>query len=134
MQLSDQVITLEQAQKLKELWFEIESIFQIYNPNWNIPTPWSIEYSIWWDYMLSNLELSELFEKYPAYTVSELMEYLPSYIWDYCIGVFKDDIQYCCHYVEVEKNTTLYQSRNDNLSQALWDILIYLIENKYIQL
>ena len=129
MELSKQCITLEQAKQLKELWFQNES------------------YAIWcheedennyktWETVVVDRDYFEYCEwsdnLYNAYTVSELMEYLPHQIWKDMLHIEKvntDDWVFyfinCWHNIEIV---------SENLAQALWDMLIYLIENKYIEI
>lgn len=119
MQLSEQVITLEQARKLKELWFEKPSIFSYYEEHW-------IRLTQEWPYRL-----------YYMLTASELIDILPAYLSPFELFIKKqlDDtykVWYIRWYWENE-NDKSYESSyiiyNTNLAQALWDMLIYLIEN-----
>lgn len=105
MQLSEQVTTLEQSKKLYNLWFKKESCFSYYRN-------WEIHPTLEWPYCL-----------YPAYTASELMEYLPENIiiwkekWEYRIKIYDNDE---------------YFLSNKNITHALSYVIIHLLENKLI--
>jgi len=126
MYLTDQVITLEQAQKLRELKFSEPSIFY---------------WCIWWDKcqrdwtIIAEDDDSTSYEQWlQAYTVSELMEYLPETIIWYKRKIYLNKNQYKITYdVDINSNWWELFTSNDNLAQALWDMLIYLISNKYIE-
>lgn len=123
MQLSEQVITLEQAKKLKELWFERDSLRKIEDEYQTIHQIWR---DYLWDLYRANNDTLDWWEWYNAYTVSELMDYLLRPVEWYDLKVIKTSTYevYYGHWVKYIDN--------QNLAQALWDMLIYLIENKYI--
>ena len=134
MQLSEQVITLEQARKLKALWFDKHSL-------WKIEDEYETIYQVWRDYKRdwyrANDDTSDWWEWYNAYTVSELMDILPAYLSPFELFIKKqlDDtykVWYIRWYWENE-NDKSYESSyiidNKNLVYALWNMLIYLIEN-----
>jgi len=128
MQLEDQVVTLEQAKKIHELWFNKESCF-VYTPR--------DEYELWIHIVYSK---DTRISYWKAYTVSELMEYLPAYISPFHLFIKKHtDNTYKVWYIRwysEDENDRSYESSyiiyNTNLTQALWDMLIYLLENKLI--
>ena len=68
MKLKDHVITLNQAKRLKELWFRKESEFV-----WNEDADGDTRISSRW---ISKTNV-ERWNQYHAYTLSELWEYLP---------------------------------------------------------
>ena len=124
MQLSEQVITLEQAKKLKELWFDKHSL-------WKIEDEYETIYQVWRDYKRdwyrANDDTSDWWEWYNAYTVSELMDILPVEVKGMILQIkkFRDD-SYAVWYFAPWYCSADYK---ENLAQALWDTLIYLIEN-----
>lgn len=147
MQLSEQCITLEQAQKLYELNFRKASLAEhVFNMDWSYRIL-RIHHSI---------DTSDCKRILPAYTVSELMEYLPQCILqktDEEIEENDDDFlwnetffylykqrnwEYNVYYMENDERASEYDYNsnftNKNLAQALWDMLIYLIENKHIEI
>jgi hypothetical protein len=118
MQPKNQVTTLEQSKKIDELWFKRESYF------------------VWRD--ITNNPLLDVYNEYTpevhpiykAYTVSELMEYIkPYHLWNHLI-IWKHNKVYTVWYWYI---TSEFLKENKNLAQALWDMLIYLIENHYIK-
>ena len=134
MQLKDQVISLEQAKKLKKLWFEREYFVVWWIVNWN-------------SFVTLKSAMTTTEEQYPAYTVSELMEILPFKImpswindirWTYILNIGKwqniKGVVYEVLYYDLHNKGNLEYTENQNLAQALWDILIRAIENKYIEL
>lgn len=128
MELTKQVTSLEISKKLKELWFEKESIF-FYRTKWRyfseVYFKWNFacgggDPTIWW------------FKEIPAYTASELMEYLPAYIDWYCLESTKsEDNKYFCVYM-FDQSTIWEIKWKDTLSDALWLMLIYLLENNLL--
>lgn len=121
MQLQDQVISLEQAKKLKEFWFLRDSIHR------------HIKYmgteriqSIW------NLSISPVFEySYPAYTASELMDILPEYVKRLKLSIERIDWEYTIMYTDEDWMVQICSCKN-NFAIALWDMLIYLLENNLL--
>jgi hypothetical protein len=111
MKLSDQFITLEQARKLQKLWFEKESHF-IFDELWAIEE----RYFRW------HLDNSSE-ERVPAYTASELIEYLPSTFEWLSIKISKCDPFY---YVEYDWSSPVIIEKN--LANALCNMLIYILE------
>ena len=125
MEIKEQVISPEQARKLWELWFSRDGYFEhIFNYH-------SVKYQYTrmspkeWDIDTEDMKL-----EIPAYTVSEIMEYLPHNIWKDMLRIEKvntDD--WVFYFINYWHNIEIV---SENLAQALWDMLIYLIENKYI--
>lgn len=133
MELKDQLITLEQAKQLKELWFEKESLYKFVQA-W-VVDDWELielldEYRIhieWTAYYVF-----EEWKQYPAYTCAELMEYLPDMIPEIArskLKIEKGEGLYDVLYEDEDWMVRIYSS-NENLTQALWDMLIYLLTNK----
>lgn len=127
MELSKQCITLEQSRKLLSLWFKKESYFDFISTDWrDFDIIERKEYPDDW---------SEYGQNYSAYTVSELMEYLPVTIdWPskWQLRIIRDSKIIFSYY----DNGTWWAvtAKWENLAQVLWDMLIYLIENKYISI
>lgn len=125
MKLEEQVISLEQARKLKELWCEQESyaVYQDYYGNW--------AYRLDTSDRRDHKTVPATFRMIPAYTASELMEILPHYIkngkvlqvtkWRSCYIV-----TYGGEYDEA------YITKDGNLACALWNTLIRLLENNLL--
>ena len=113
MQLQEQCISLQQAKKIKELWFKADSCYaRFYNP---ISKEWEVYRREWfmtamWTY---------------AYTASELMDMFPPLFWWYSLEVHKGEKEYRVSY----KRRYI---TNKNLAIALWDMLIYLLENNLL--
>lgn len=110
MYLKDQVITLEQAKKLQLLWFHRDSLYVVANPS-------------------ENVGLSSQYKWSPCYTASELMDILPGKIWKWYLNINKTPWLYEVYYDESQLVLSLKVIRNKSLANALWDMLIYLIEN-----
>lgn len=121
MQLQDQVISLEQAKKLKELWFERDSLF-------TFSKPWLV----YWVYRNDEIRHPQHLSDYRAYTASELMDILPEYIDDMFIYVGKVDWYYFVLYNNIVNKVLCNAIKKTNLAQALWDMLIYLLENNLL--
>lgn len=135
MRLEDQVISLDIAKKLKEIGLKQES------------------YYVWRYYQneieLTTLKAVKIFNKYshdsyPAYTLSELLDILPSTIYtnedeehlspdtSYQLWVVKvNDIEnpyVVSYYSNKDHNSDDWQQENDTLPNCLAKMLIYLIE------
>lgn len=122
MNLIDQVITLEQAKKLVELWFDWDNLFWHYKDmilDGNALDEWAETY------------LSVYKDAIPAYTASELMDILPDKFLDYYLTITKWKELYYISYKKFKEfhHRVIW----NNLVQALWDMLIYLLENNYIE-
>jgi len=134
MELKEQVISLEQAEKLNELWFSKQSIFE-----WH--TIWDLPFTILYNPLQRSTYPDSVATRYTAYTSSELMDILPAYISPFELHIIKllwweepDEYQvsYIRWYSEEENDCSYksdYQFQNKNLTTALWDMLIYLLEN-----
>lgn len=147
MQLQEQVISLEQARKIKSLWFSKESFaihIDLEDWIWRIPISY---YGVEKDYNLDE------YEYYHAYTASELMDILPHRInkpyiqevWDnkgkqyndyFYLEVYRwHDTKYSVYYtyLDLDDRTQVEEEiSNINFAQALWDMLIFLLENNLI--
>lgn len=139
MQLQDQVISLEQARKLQQLWITKPSILK-----WG-----KLETE---KEFIARYPRNWIWEEIPAYTASELMDILPDRInkpyiqrvwwsaWQqynsyYNLEVHKWDGKYLVWYTYTdwdERTQIEEEVGNTNLAQALWDMLIYLIENNLL--
>ncbi len=122
MKLEQQVVSLELAQKMKELGFKQESLFYWFNNK---------------TYFHPYLDSDEIGGAISAYTVAELGEMLPSYIkvdghegWvDYGIisaNIFSKSKTWSCRY-ECLPITALQKA--DTEADARAKTLIYLVEN-----
>ncbi len=117
MEIKNIVTTEEQSKRLDELWFKKESCFSYYRN-------WEIHPTLEWPYCL-----------YPAYTASELMEYFPEQIedawviFDLC---FMKTPWYSIFYNSEEFWICDWEQWNENLTHALAEMLIYLLENNLI--
>lgn len=139
MKLEQQVISLESARRLKELGVKQESLFYWQHP-WEdycgkppMILRWNTEKFIIVDYERMDLQTNP----YSAFTVAELISLLPPQIpindgswWSLVIepkftGSFVG-------YVLKEKIFQYFDK--DSLSDSLSEMLIYLIENKLIEL
>lgn len=127
--IEDQVISIEQTKKLKELWFKRESYFC------------RVEWWKLWHDLRSEIHPVEVIENrialadsayslYNAYTASELMDILPSKIinndWLFELEVWKLNMWYSIHYTSWPWR--YIQITWENITQALWNMLIYLLE------
>jgi len=127
MQLQEQVISLEQAKKLKELWFD---------NNDNLCTRCNSSINKEFDVisrpslMLPELEL----ESYPAYTASELMDILPVTIEYKEYWVCKLNIVKRLGWYDVNYTSDLWWHYSSawKLVIALCETLIYLLENNLL--
>lgn len=102
MQLQDQVITKTQAERLLELWFMKDSYV---------------------------VDKDKFGRKLHLYTAGEIMDILPFSInnEELVIKRYFNRIVYYDWW-----QTTLGRHENINLTHALWDMLIYLIENNLL--
>lgn len=118
MKLEDQVTSIELSKKLKELGIKQESLFyyidsKIYiNHQTHWPDPENIKTHI------------------SAFTASELLEILPD-----SITIYKSTDGEFLWFVELDDiNENKNIIDNINLSNALANMLIYLIENKLMEI
>lgn len=119
MKIQDQVITVEQAKRLKELGVE-HSVLHHFNG--------SVTNEAWGN------------DYYPAFTVAELLTMLPAYITyldhEYVLHISKSrEGIFECGYISIYNslNSTFLLIKNGNTSsQAICELLIHLLENKTI--
>jgi hypothetical protein len=128
MKLSEQVVSLEIAKRLKELGVEIDSLFwwnhfKSYAPKFE-PT-WAIS-----DYLESDIKHSVVEVGISAPTASELAEMLPE-----CYPVWKYKNNYYCDRLnqddELDDDGDI--TRSKTMANALGKMLIYLKENKLME-
>ncbi len=128
MKLEDQVISLDNAKKLKELGVKQDSLFyrclQINGSE-----------DRWINF---GNDLHEYNEIYSAFTAAELLEILPEFIRNYNLIINKESESYYVFYEEQDVDLYTANSKflifNDkNLSNSLAKTLIFLIENKLIE-
>lgn len=136
MDIKEQVISLDQAKKLKELGFEQNShfIYQDYYGNGDA----RLDYYDKRDHKTVPVG----FVSYNAYSVSELMDILPMHFIDWWFNeVWKLSISknliwlVKCEYHIAYTNISwlsFYGYRDENLAIALWVMLVYLIENNLL--
>lgn len=133
MQLQEQVITKQQSEKLKALWFNSDSLY------WYTKQREDLELKEWY------LSGCRYFDSMSAYTASELMDILPETIYDdedgwddeihwkpHDLLVYKDEWKYYIQYANSDREENYNTIHNTNLTQALWDMLIYLLENNLL--
>lgn len=111
MELKDQLTPLLQARRLDELGFK---------ENRNYSYTLAGDRLAWWAW------------SFWAYSVSELMDALPYelYDWEYTLRIFKILDMYSVWYGSREK--PIHIINNENLAEALSDMLIRLIENNLL--
>lgn len=148
MELKDQVCTLEQAKRLKELGVSAHSIWwwkQDRTPTNSNMTYYGVaqEYMPW-DIFLgqrSKISGSDVCFEYPAYTASELGEMLPCES-----GIIGWEVYYNDHIGEWNcvirdlvkwKGGNIpppiaYESEGDTMVEAMADALIHCLENKLV--
>lgn len=138
MEMKEQVITLEQGKRLHELWFKRESRYR-YNKNGNYPGQ---ERYCQDEYYIEEADWESYSENYNAYTASELMEILPVELFVdeqegedntmlYSLMVYKED-KYHIQYGNSDWESLFYQVWNENLTVALWDMFVWLLENNLL--
>ena len=133
MQLQEQVISLEQATKIHKLWFEMDSYFMIYDDN-DLELHHTVIEKRYVKWHLDNI----CDFRHPAYTVSELIEILPATIKNDKVGIelniqiTKLDWLYYISYRDEWNTAQEWHEKNKNLTIALWDMLIYLLENNLL--
>lgn len=133
MEIEDQVCSLELAKKLKELGIKQDSIF-----DWvlNNHKP---DYYLWLmsPYNRENLRFKD---QYSAFTVAELGEMLPETLYDEndkyinIITIFKENDIWTCAYHYDFSCPPRFSFRDFNFADCLAKMLIYLVENKLIDL
>lgn len=149
MNIENQVCTLEQAKKLKELGVNAESLFwwtqdktpsspNLHYYGWSQESmPWGVFFG-----QRSRISTSDVFEEYSAYTVAELGEMLPSKIEikgaSYIVTSMKSaqaetgvKYSWTCR-VWNTKQGLFKKEFGETEAQARAAMLIYLLENKLI--
>lgn len=139
MELKDQVCTLEQAKRLKEL--QIKADAQFY---WRGEHVWHFNEVTDWpnQEQLHNLIASgdEAHHIYPAYTASELGEMLPCesglIFWDVMyndhIGEWHCRIHDLVKELKKEKEVIAHEAEGDTMAEAMAEALIHCLENKLV--
>lgn len=142
MQLEQQVISLDQARRLNELGFKRDSYYRYMYYWYTCPPYWWFENrkdtALEWRYLICESSyvnsICDWTDDFAAYTVSELMDILPDWIDWYRITIVKDLPRYIVSYSMelewwyIEKHIT----KSTNLAIALWDMLLYLLENNLL--
>ena len=135
MKLENQVCSLELAKRLKELGVKQESLYY-----WSLCQGCVKEYGakgIKVDYELGD---SGHGDKWSAFTVAELGEMLPVKFFDKeydeeMYTVFsKNDDEWITYYVYSEEGGEAYRETDKNEANARAKMLIYLIENKLMEI
>jgi hypothetical protein len=124
MKIEDQVVSLELAQKMKELGFEQESLFYWWWDEYTEENDFIIE-----EYDALPTKYDYKAEKYSAYTVAELGEMLPMN----CLCGFAYDIngkEFKVYINALLENERYFASKTEADARA--KMLIYLKENKLI--
>lgn len=122
MKIEDHVCSFEQAKKLKELGVKEPALFY-----------WSIDKTTKEKALKHQLTMSpqvqnvtgKYFDRYSAYTVAELGVLLPDYI-------VKTEKTYECILRWSDEIYHIMRFKSEMLAHAMADALIWLIENKYI--
>lgn len=135
MRLEDQVVSLENAKKLKELGVKQESFCAWFQHTHNDCQDWEIRINTQQSMVLI---LGE--NEYAAFTVAELGKILPCAIGDitkdnhydlYCFKDFPND--WFVQYRRCGKENTLWKNLDihcdQNLAEGMAKMLIHLIEN-----
>jgi hypothetical protein len=146
MTLQQLTNNLELSRKLKELGVKQDSLYIWYfvpdNKKWNDnlrnPRLGRQEYKILPSRAISGLNKKNLY--YSAFTSGELMELLPYEVYNYHLEIIKTKNGYEVNYVDLDEHfNILYldnqkSSEDDNLSNAIANMLIYLLERGIIKL
>lgn len=129
MKLEDQVCSLDQAKKLKELGIKQESLFL-----WVKRHGCSIEYLAY----INAIEISDFEYFYSAFTVAELGKMLPRSIIFECKFYFLNNDFYLDGTSSIYYSNDFYTpfdvTGSDNEAYARSKMLICLLENKIIDL
>lgn len=131
MEMSDQVCSVEQAKKLKEIGVKLKSIFY-WSENIKPEPIEKIKLNNFWDGNHGLREDSEYFNFYPAYTVAELGVLLPGYIYFQLESHFFSYSWVGCprtYSIHVGSVMTFYGQSEAELRA---DCLIWLIENQFV--
>lgn len=131
MNIDKLVATLEQSKRLKELGVKLESFFAwIELPNGSYKIDYNFQNQF--DYYMSDLV--------PAPTAEEITELLPSMIkpkknvCDLKISILFGEYYVRYEYKERHEFSEVYGNSNKSLTQALADMLIWVIENNHLKL
>lgn len=128
MKIENQVCTLEQAKKLKELdvrpysmWVWVPP-FPVFNSETRLVLIGEFQNAL--KSSILSEEAKKLVDSYPAFTVAELGVMLPNYYESHKGAM--DDTWYC---VMLEGGDGEYFAIEKTESEARADVLIYLLEN-----
>lgn len=119
MKLQDQVCTIKQGEKLKELGVAQESLFYFTHSEWGIMPKNSIDFTGNPTSVFTVAELGVMFPHNFSITKRH-REFTCRYWW----GNFMDGI------LRTVKENSWHQTQNKNEAQAAAEMLIYLLENK----
>jgi hypothetical protein len=130
MKLEDIVCSLDLCKKLKELGIEKESQFYYFEVNQIGKT--KLKENVWvvvhaWQMSWLPIDLNS------AYTARELLECLPFYINDWDLIIKKCHKEYEVKYCNEDDTKRFAIEFDNNLSNCLAKMLIWLIENKHVK-
>jgi hypothetical protein len=108
MKIEPQVTSLELSKRLRELGVKQESLF-------------------YWGDKPSDIEC------YSAFTASELLDLLPSFINDWMLKIESNNGVYEIKYSDFSGEKQLWVSHHTNFVNSVATMIIYLIENKLIE-
>lgn len=155
MNIESQVTSLELSKKLKELGFKNRSLFGwfFYSNDWHVlKCGMKVEngFAVGYQFIEFDKDVivndDDLNETCSAYTTQELLEMLPHQIiyrdWYYTLliqknaVVNKNSIGYACYYHKdiQHENGNIFYMTDIKLCDALAKMLIYLVENKFMDL
>jgi len=129
--VENNVVSLKLAKKLKEAGVEQESM--LFWVRWEDKDKWSVKCPD--EYMRKEWESSPLVECYSAYTVTELMEELPSLVKQegehFALCVYKESNNYIVQYEgwRCDEIETLCKFENRKLVDACAQALIWVKKN-----
>ena len=140
MKLESQVVSLDLAKRLKELGVKQESYayWQFVIDKWQLTTSA--------DYAYLNSPSQAGWESYSAFTVAELLDLLPPWIIDertninphpFCMLTLIETEKdlWTCKYLDHDDNYSLHSEYGcTEATSALAKMVIYLLENKLVQL
>lgn len=133
MKQENQVSNLELSKKLQELNVKQVSLFCWFGYNFrdNNPTIYKLQTS---EQHFIDEQYECAIEKFPAFTVAELLELCPKYTeikkcWP---SGRNPEHFYLVSNVEVRWNGNPWMTNDDNAADALAKFLIYLLENKLL--
>lgn len=126
MNIKDQVLSINQVQKLQELGFDVEKYASMYYcPNWI--TKFGVDEIQ--DYLLQIGELGEDYDGdcIPTMTIGDIINIIPTKINEYMLDM---NIE-CISYDDTKNN--LYYSSIYRFIDNLFDCLVWCIKHKYIK-